>query len=134
MGDSGTGKTRMAFHYMRALYKAGFHCGYVTHADFAVSVIKANTSCETRGLHAEKLKRWRFIRVLLLDDIGGGANSERATQELQSLLETRTKGSRPTIWTSECTDEGLVLYFGERGVAITRRLCEFGDLYMEEEK
>ena len=138
MGDSGIGKTRMAFVYARALYEQGMIVRYVTHADFAVLVTKAFTAQDGRLAAGDKLERLRRVPLLVLDDIGSGANTPRATEQLQSLLESRTSNGRPTVWTSECDSQGLEEFFGtglgEKGAAIVRRLVqpEFTRVYTAE--
>jgi DNA replication protein DnaC len=78
---------------------------------------------ETARARLDKLKR---VRVLMLDDLGKAASSERADEQLENLIEKRGGECLPILWSANGSSAWLASRFGpDRGMPLVKRLAEF---------
>ena len=129
-GPSAAGKTRLAFLLLRRLYEAGATVD-------AISAVKLSMLCvesydgdsAIKSAARARLRNIRSVRYLLLDDLGKNKFTERAEVDFYDLEESRTSNLKPTIWTCNCTSDGLSRMLSEdRGEPILRRLTEFSNI------
>jgi DNA replication protein DnaC len=74
----------------------------------------------------ERLKKLKWTKVLLIDDIGKEKATERFETELFSLLEHRTSHLLKTLYTSNLSLVDLRMKFSkDQGAAIIRRIVQF---------
>lgn len=132
MGDSGKGKTRVAWrllHRVMVLDKpiretsrnvAVFDCVGFGHA----------LALAYRNEHAEEwLEGLTIIPIIFFDDLGKLKLTERAEAELFGLVERRCARKLPIIATTNDTGQTLADRMTEnRGAAMIRRLREFCDV------
>lgn len=125
MGDSGGGKTRLAFFAMKKAFNRGLACQFLTHNQFSKLVIDA-FSGDMRIEQRKKLDFLPKVQVLFIDDLGKAPSTERCDAELEELIETRGANLLPTFWTANGHGAWLIKRFGpDRGDALVRRLAEF---------
>jgi len=126
VGRRGSGKTRAALWTIHNRYPR-IHPIIVNHVDLgmmatdATGGINGATRQEARQMLAQYARCW----LLMIDDIGKAASTERSTEALYAIMEDRTSAKLPTWWTSEWGGDELARKLGERGPAIVRRLGEF---------
>jgi DNA replication protein DnaC len=131
IGQVGSGKTRSAFYVLKRMLAENRTCeaaNTVTFAEHCANQFSNNN--EQAYESTKKLKKYRKVDLLFLDDIGKNKMTERAELELYGLLEHRTSACLPTIWTSKHTGKELRLKMSqERGEDILRRLTEFSKIH-----
>ncbi len=130
IGETGRGKTRLAFARLKELHFAG-------HAVFAVSAKKIERAIQDSFSDdkTEKAQARGLIwsaeaaEILLLDDIGKEKYTERVASDFYALIEERTSNLLPTIWTANTSAGELTRRMGsEHGDATVRRLMEFSTI------
>jgi len=130
IGETGEGKTRCAFLALRRAHLAGLRVNSVSHNRFSRLAIDAfSGTTEERGHARAALDSLKRADVLLLDDLGKAPSTERADAELEELIEIRTSGQKPLLWTANGSGAWLSARLGaDRGNPATRRLAEFCEI------
>lgn len=130
IGETGKGKTRLAFARLKELHFKG-------HKVFAVSAKKIERAIqdtfsddrETRNESRKLMNETLWSGILLLDDLGKEKYTERVASEFYALVEERTSNLLPTIWTANTSATELKKRMGsEHGDATVRRLMEFSTI------
>lgn len=131
VGPTGRGKTRCLFLAMRNAFDDGHSCAFVSHNSFSRTAIDA-FSADDREAKADAMaamKRFKSVKLLLLDDLGKAPASPRADAELEELIEHRAGMNLPLFWTANASGAWLIKRFGEdRGEPLVRRLAEFTEI------
>lgn len=130
IGTTGQGKTRCACLALRRAHLAGLRVNYVTHNRFSrLAADVLSWAAEERGNARAALDSFKRADVLLLDDLGKAPSTERGDAELEDLIEVRTSGNKPILWTANGSGEWLIARLGaDRGEPTIRRLAEFCDV------
>ena len=143
MGDTGLGKTRVAFGLLQRFHEAGrsvyaLHAGdawdHGDHVQGLSSAVRLQYSEEMPLIEASRdcLRRARTCSLLLLDDLGKerasgntGLLSEAVSEALFNLIEHRLTHRLPLIVTTNANGPALEIRLGtDRGPALLRRLSE----------
>ena len=129
IGARGSGKTRCLIHLARKRYPRVLPA-IVNHVELGKAATDATggSTRETRTDAQHKLARWARCWILILDDVGKAASTERSTETLYAIVEERTSQQRQIWWSSELGANDLQSKLGERGPAILRRLAEFSTI------
>lgn len=130
VGNSGFGKTRCLFVALRRAFDASLSCAAVSHRRIAALATAASNGAKVEREEASAtLTRFHRCQVLLLDDLGKGAFTPRANEELSDLLEHRTSSGLPVLWSANGGGEWLIKQLGpDYGPPIARRLADFCEL------
>lgn len=108
LGPARCGKTSACFLALKRAAWEGRTVAACTHPQFVRLVQDATSGATDQRNHATGiLADLRSAGVLVLDDLGKGAFSQRAVGELWELLEFRSSRSRPTLWTANVGSESL---------------------------
>jgi DNA replication protein DnaC len=127
-GDTGTGKTRVAFLIIKREFLAGRACAAYSHAEF---VRRANDASTGANAGTAWINIVRNLDLLLIDDFGkvrlttATGETSAATALLFELIDHRIKFLRPTIVTCNLTGKEIERQWGDHGAALVRRLNEF---------
>ena len=119
VGQSNTGKTRVAYHMVRKAAEMGLK-------PFAVTSMAFRRAVSDRSAEGGKelIKAATVAQVLLLDDLGKGAGTETADEALLELLNTRRDRSRTTYFTMNGNGKWLAKKYGsDFGTAIAMRIA-----------
>lgn len=124
IGETGSGKTRVAYRLLLMAAERGLSVFAVTHALFRRSAVSIHDRDAKRSDEAKAMLRaCRHSRALLIDDIGKGAISEAGDEAFFDLLDHRLAHGLLTHWTANSGSAWLKARFGrDRGPAIIRRL------------
>ncbi len=112
LGDAGLGKTHLALAIAGELLERGFAVIYCS----AVSVFKQIEAEHFEERHGtDVLDSLKGCDLLVLDDLGAEFNGPFVTSTLYDLVNTRICTRRPTIYTTNLTDEaGIMRRYGEK--------------------
>lgn len=125
-GQTGVGKTRMAYKLMAKVFFSGVTVMAINAKQFERWCSKMFDKDDDASRQLTALRR---ARVILIDDIGKEKFTERVESELYDLVETRTANLLPIIWTSNATASRLKdMLSTDRGEPIIRRLKEFSTI------
>lgn len=126
-GSSGTGKTRCAVILLKRQHDKGRKVGYLKATNLTRCALDMFSDDKVTKAKAHTIiQNATKCEILLLDDIGKGRLSPSAEECLYSILDTRSEGLLPTIWTTNANSQQLHDMMSEdRGDAIIRRLSDF---------
>lgn len=111
-GSPGTGKTHLVCAIARdVVLLHGRTVWYVT-AAHALRQVKATYGTTASGTERDALERFQKPDLLILDEVGGGSDYERAM--LSDVLCERYARVRPTVLVSNLSRDELAAYLGER--------------------
>lgn len=129
-GETGRGKTRLAFMLCRRLFFSGKGVAFMPATKLAQLCIDSfDDEHSIKNAARERLRSAKRVDYLLLDDLGKQKFTERAEMELYDVIETRTSNLLPIIWTANATsDEFAAMMSADRGTPIIRRLTEFSTI------
>lgn len=129
-GESGKGKTRLAFMLCRRLFFSGKSVAFMPATKLAQLCIDSfDDEHSIKNAARERLRSAKRVQYLLLDDLGKQKFTERAEMELYDVIETRTSNLLPIIWTANATsDDFAAMMSPDRGAPIIRRLAEFSTI------
>lgn len=127
IGPSGKGKTRILFAALERAFMRGLWVHATSHNAFRRVAIDAYSGDgEAKFTARNKLDMMTRVDVLLFDDLGKASSTEGVDAELEELVEKRTSGGRPILWSANGAGEWLIRRFGpDRGEPLVRRLAEF---------
>lgn len=130
VGESGLGKTRIAFLALRWMHDRGRDCYAIRSTTFSAAVEGQFSEDEgVRGRSKFMLKRSQSASVLLLDDLGKERYTDRVEAAFYDLIEGRMSERKMTIWTANAAGAELVgMLSADRGEAIVRRLREASEI------
>lgn len=117
-GDSGAGKTRLAFLALKASFHRGARVQVLRAAEMRMKIGADWGAAE--ALQKSLLR----VDVLLFDDVGQGAKMEQLDEISLAILEQRNRKEQPTLITTQWNSETIVERFArhETGVAFARRM------------
>lgn len=126
VGASRQGKTRTAFHCLKAAHNARRRVRAINHVEFVQLSKQASRSEPGAEIDLRELS---MVDTLLIDDLGKGADAPRALEALWNVIDTRTAHNRAIIWTANGSGEYLTRKLGgEYGQPIIERLREFSQI------
>lgn len=119
-GTGGTGKTMLANLILKDLVKAGHRCYATTFSEMVDAFTAGWTDDAEKKWFARKFKQ---SEVLLLDDLGKEFKTKTALSQttFDNLLRTRVQGARPTIITTNLTQDELAAGYGGSVMSLIRR-------------
>lgn len=127
-GDSGKGKTRLAYLLMHKLHMQGLKTFCIRSVQLCGHISRSYQEDPENDPSRSIVRRVRECQVLLLDDIGKERYTDRIQEIVYDIIEERTANLLPIIWTSNFSGERLEKTIGgDRGRAIVRRLREFSE-------
>lgn len=128
MGDSGTGKTRVAWALLRRILiedSKRYSFAWFDCVSFGHSISKRYREDTAEEWLEEMSQKY----ILFFDDLGKLKLTERAEAELFGLIERRCANQLPIIATTNDTGDSLASRMTDnRGPAMIRRLREFCDV------
>lgn len=121
-GDSGTGKTTLLWHLLRALPEP-WEC--FDHIGLSMRI----ADCQRSEEPERELINISSLPLLCIDDLGQAKLTERVEEGLYYLLERRTRERLPTIITTQFVGKDLAKRFSveDRAEATIRRIRDFFD-------
>lgn len=131
-GHSGHFKSTIAAFLLARTHRAlGWSICYLAAADFG-KLVQQEAAGDTAGIKsqaADRLAHARTCGLLLLDDLGTQPATPTVDRALKKLLEDRTGKLRPTIVTTQYSEEELRAMLtkadADTGAAIVRRLEDY---------
>lgn len=125
-GPGNAGKTRVAYHLLKKAANRGLWPYAVTDAALREAAnLKTAFEPATRNAAASVIKQAHTADVLLIDDIGKAACTERGNAALFELINERHAERKRTIWTTNASSDYLREQFGpDRGPPLLRRMME----------
>jgi hypothetical protein len=124
IGESGSGKTRVAWMLLRRAAIAGHSVYAVSHVSFrSASSLRHDHDRFVADTARDTLSRAHNAQILLIDDIGKGTPTESADESFFELLSARRDNKLVTHWTANAGSRWLKSRFGrDKGPAILQRL------------
>lgn len=125
----GAGKTRLACCIAHELIRRGYkRLSFMAAVDVAEQ-IRSTYSRNARYTEDELINRWKYARVLIIDDLGKGEMKDKPIGAIFSVLDYRYRENLPVIVTSQYERDELIQRLAENGdeetaVAIASRLNE----------
>jgi len=109
VGASGKCKTRAMLLLLERLAASGKSCEWITSTDLAyLSADQFSDHPQDKHQAKETLRRLRRSQALFIDDVGKGKMTDRVESELFDIIDTRTRESLPTFWTSNSGGKDLL--------------------------
>jgi len=114
-GPPGAGKTFLALHTVKRLCEQGTACAVLTEADL-VDLVRLTGYQNPRQWDArEAMATLTRVPLLALDDVGQlRERTDRDRDQIETLLYRRSEAGRALIVTTNCTDDELVAWAGDR--------------------
>lgn len=112
MGPFGTGKTGLAISILRKHIEE--HGGRGLFANVATLFEEMKALFGKEGETSAYLQRATNVPLLILDDLGAEKPSDWVTSQLYHIINTRLANERPTVITTNLTEQGLIGQVGER--------------------
>lgn len=112
MGPFGTGKTGLAISILRKHIEE--HGGRALFANVATLFEEMKALFGRDGETSAYLQRATNVPLLILDDLGAEKPSDWVVSQLYHIINTRLTNERPTVITTNLTEEGLIKQIGER--------------------
>lgn len=131
MGNPGTGKSHLCVAIARTVQANGFSVGYLTSGEL-LSMIKATYKKGASKTEREILQDIKRLDCLVLDDLGSeaiGGNNDWRMSTIFDIVESRS--GKPTIYTSNLTDEALAIAVGKRVFSRLYDNTKFIDMFIE---
>jgi len=124
IGESGSGKTRVAWLLLRRAAVAGHSVFAISHGGFRqASSLRHDHDRMVADSARETVSRAHNAQILLIDDIGKGSPTETADETFFELLSARRDNQLVTHWTANAGSKWLKSRFGrDKGPAILQRL------------
>lgn len=124
IGESGSGKTRVAWALLRRAAITGNSVYAVSHAGFrSASSLRHDHDRMVADFARETMSRAHNAQILLIDDIGKGSTTETSDEAFFELLSARRDNRLVTHWTANAGSKWLKSRFGrDKGPAIIQRL------------
>ncbi len=124
IGESGSGKTRVAWFLLRRAAVAGHSIFAITHGAYRqASSLRHDHDRMVADGARETMSRAHNAQILLIDDIGKGSRTETADEAFFELLNARRDNNLCTHWTANAGSKWLKSRFGpDKGPAILQRL------------
>lgn len=124
IGETGAGKTRLAWQLLRRAAAAGKSIYAISHT--ALRTAGNNRHDRDHGIAGaarEVISRAHRAQVLLIDDVGKGSPTQTSDEALFDLLTERRDNNLATHWTANSGSIWLRARFGaDKGPAIVLRL------------
>jgi DNA replication protein DnaC len=131
-GNPGTGKTKLCVAIARNIKEKGFIVGFLTTGEL-LSMIKATYQKGAAKTETEILKDIKRLDCLILDDLGSEASSGNNDWKLKTIFEiVNSRSGKPTIYTSNLTEEDLVNAVGSRVFSRLYDNTKFIDLFTDD--
>lgn len=112
-GSTGTGKSMTAVHIINRIMERGFVGKFTT----AANIYDIYRQSFTDPIASDEFAKMKTCDVLCIDDLGAEYTTEAATYQIVNLLEERMSWSRPTVITTNLTDQELLQRYGQRFVS-----------------
>ncbi|MGO5012795.1 ATP-binding protein [Niallia sp. Sow4_A1] len=131
-GNPGTGKTHLCVAIARTLKEKGFIVGFLTTGQL-LSKIKSTYNKASIITEENIFKDLKKLDLLILDDLGAeasGGNDDWRKSIIFEIVESRS--GKPTIYTSNLTDQDLPMVVGERVFSRLYDNTKFIDLFTED--
>lgn len=123
-GRTGRCKTRFMFKLCEREFYAGRSLAYVRHSDFREKV--SRFAYEDAGKLYRYLRPLREVDIVFFDDLGKGRFTDATEEAFESLLDFRTRGGKPILFTTNDGSESLQARLSaDRGEPIIRRIFDF---------
>lgn len=132
MGSPGTGKTHLCSAIARTVKEAGYIVGFLTTGK-VLSMIKETYQKGAAKSEAETFRDLKKLDLLILDDLGSeaiGGNNDWRLGMIFEIVESRS--GKPTIYTSNLTDEDLAKAVGSRVFSRLYDNTKFIDLFTDD--
>jgi DNA replication protein DnaC len=118
-GGVGCGKTYLMTAIFREVIQSSLWCSYTTayHMDMDLLMASKGNFMNDQGYPVSEkalLDRFQQVDVLFIDDLGTEKSTDRMTQQLGAIVDTRLSNLSPTIITSNLNPTKLSEAFGER--------------------
>lgn len=131
-GNPGTGKTHLCVAIARTLKEKGFIVGFLTTGQL-LSKIKSTYNKASIITEENIFKDLKKLDLLILDDLGAeasGGNDDWRKSIIFEIVESRS--GKPTIYTSNLTDQDLPMVVGERVFSRLYDNTKFIELFTED--
>ncbi|MFJ7995468.1 ATP-binding protein [Peribacillus frigoritolerans] len=131
-GNPGTGKTHLCVAIARTLKEKGFIVGFLTIGQL-LSKIKSTYNKASMITEEKIFKDLKKLDFLILDDLGAeatGGNDDWRKSLIFEIVESRS--GKPTIYTSNLTDQDLPMAVGERVFSRLYDNTKFIDLFTDD--
>lgn len=122
LGHPGNGKTHLAVATMRrAIERTLVYGTFTTAADLIAECWKGSGR---REWDDAPLRRAKDAELLILDDLGQEHANEFVRTKLHELLDARYQAARPTIVTSNHSEDEIAGRIGEPALSRIREMCD----------
>lgn len=131
-GNPGTGKSHLCVAIVRTLKEKGYIVGFLTTGQF-LSIIKSTYNKASLITEEKVFKDLRKLDLLIINDLGSeaiGGNDNWIRSKIFELVESRS--GKPTIYTSNLTDQDLPMAVGERVFSRLYDNTQFIDLFTDD--
>lgn len=131
MGSPGTGKSHLCAAIARTIQAKGFAVGFLTSGQL-LSKIKATYNKGSTKSEQDIFQDIKRLDCLVLDDLGSEAisrNDDWRISKIFSIVESRS--GKPTIYTSNLSDEDLANAVGKRVFSRLYDNTKFIDMFIE---
>lgn len=131
-GNPGTGKTHLCVAIARTLKEKGYTVGFLTTGQF-LSIIRSTFKPTALKTDEDVFQDFKKLDLLILDDLGSEAirgNENWIMSMIFELVETRS--GKPTIYTSNLTDQDLPMAVGARVFSRLYDNTKIIDLFTED--
>lgn len=129
LGNPGTGKTHLCSAIARNVKQKGFTVGFMTLGKL-LSIIKETYQKGAVKTETEVLNDIKRLDLLILDDLGSEARGGNENWRLGTIFEiVESRSGKPTIYTSNLTDNNLSDAVGNRVFSRLNNNTRFIDLF-----